>query len=86
MQSLLHGEAGDLPARVRDRLERMSRNASRLASLVNDVLDLSKVEAGRIEVKWESIDAVAECAALMEEARAVAESPRSGSAVVAMFQ
>ena len=49
-EMLLIGALGPLPDQQRDALETVSRNGRHLLGLVNDVLDLSKVEAGRMEL------------------------------------
>src|SRR5262249_12849957 len=46
----------DLPDALRIELERIQRNASRLFVLVNDILDFTKMEAGKAQVNWESLD------------------------------
>jgi Amt family ammonium transporter len=47
---ILNGVYGDIPQGQRDRLERVNANGKHLLSLINDVLDLSKIEAGKIEI------------------------------------
>jgi signal transduction histidine kinase len=45
------GAAGDLNERQRDFLAVISNNVDRMAGLVNDLLDVSRIEAGRIRLE-----------------------------------
>ncbi|MCK5003256.1 MAG: HAMP domain-containing protein [Gammaproteobacteria bacterium] len=47
---LLQGIAGDLNTKQKDSMERIHRSGKHLLGLVSDVIDISKVEAGRIDV------------------------------------
>ncbi|HTG17235.1 MAG TPA: response regulator, partial [Blastocatellia bacterium] len=68
----------DQSLRLNDRhrrsLERVSRNARDLLELINNVLDLSKIEAGRMDVYAEPVDA----RDLIERALGVVESLKEG--------
>lgn len=46
----LAGMTGELTAEQRDYQERVVTNADHLLNLINDVLDISKIEAGRLEL------------------------------------
>jgi PAS domain S-box-containing protein len=72
LDSLLLGVAGALPGAARDRLERMRRNAARLSSLVNDLLDFSRIEAGKAHVRWQPLPVSEVIFDLVEEARETA--------------
>ncbi|MCU0475578.1 MAG: ATP-binding protein [Anaerolineae bacterium] len=46
---------GDASSQMQRMLERIDFNARRLVSLINDVLDLSRINAGRIDILWERV-------------------------------
>jgi signal transduction histidine kinase/ActR/RegA family two-component response regulator len=46
----------DDPARVRDCLQKISGAADHLLTLINDVLDMSRIESGRVEMAHEPLD------------------------------
>ncbi|HEX2910171.1 MAG TPA: GAF domain-containing sensor histidine kinase [Chloroflexia bacterium] len=49
------GFFGDVPDEMNDPLERVYRNGRRLMSLINDVLDLANIEAGRLQLLQEEV-------------------------------
>jgi signal transduction histidine kinase len=55
-EMLLIGALGTLSEPQREALETVARNGRHLLGLVNDVLDLSKVEAGRMELRLTQTD------------------------------
>jgi PAS domain S-box-containing protein len=52
---LLQEESGTLPPTAATFLDMANKNADRLASLVNDILDIEKIEAGMVELKLEDV-------------------------------
>ncbi len=71
-QLILDGIYGEVEARQVQPLERVQRAARHLLELVNDVLDLSKIEAGRIELEPEETDVPLLLAELMDTVRPAA--------------
>jgi PAS domain S-box-containing protein len=67
------GAAGVLPAQAQSLLDIALKNSERLARLVNDILDMEKIESGQLEFKMEEL----EVAPLLE---AAAEGLRSYAA------
>ena len=53
---MLDGDAGDLGETQIDFLQIVKRNSDRLKKLVNDLLDVSRIEAGAVKLNWETID------------------------------
>jgi DNA-binding response OmpR family regulator/two-component sensor histidine kinase len=53
---VLDGDAGEINEEVEEFLGIVFGNAERLVALVNDLLDLSRVESGRIQLKSETVD------------------------------
>ena len=53
---LLMGLAGDMNKEQKNQLTKVKNNGSHLLSLINDVLDISKIEADRVDLYPESFD------------------------------
>ncbi|MDO4553053.1 MAG: ATP-binding protein [Bacillota bacterium] len=65
------------PARVRDCLKKVSISSRHLLALINDVLDMSKIESGKIEIRNESFDLLA----LMESLAVVYDTQAGGRGI-----
>lgn len=75
---LLDGIAGDLQPRQREFIERTQAAAQHLQSLLDDVLDLAKLESGTLELTLEQTiiaNVVAEVTATLQPAARAAGSP-----------
>ena len=59
-----------LSPRTRDQLEKIGFSAKHLLGLINDILDMSRIESGRMELKNE----VFSCHELLEQVNVIAES------------
>ena len=53
---LLAGKLGEVPAQVRERLEKINLHSDELVHLVNDLLDIARIESGRMLMKKELLD------------------------------
>ncbi len=67
LESLLMGEYGVLSDAERRILETMHNNAIRLLQMVTGLLDFSKFEAGRMEVKREATDLISVTQSIMDD-------------------
>jgi signal transduction histidine kinase len=74
LDSLLASHAPSLPAAAHASLERMCRNALRLSALVDDLLEFSRLEAGKLQPCWQPVPITALVEALVEDARPAADT------------
>ncbi|MHB8748578.1 MAG: GAF domain-containing protein [Aggregatilineales bacterium] len=70
---LLREQYGTLTEKQADRIERIWRNGRNLLALIDDLLDISKIDAGKMELHIEPLDLPGELRATLEalEAQAV---------------
>jgi signal transduction histidine kinase len=52
---LLTSKLGALPEEIRTRLEKINRHSDELVHMVNDLLDISRIESGKVEIKKEAL-------------------------------
>ena len=52
---ILDGKTGEINQKQYESLSRAQRQSKRLAALINDLLDISRIEAGRIDMKREQV-------------------------------
>ncbi|GAC1347334.1 MAG: hypothetical protein NVSMB27_12520 [Ktedonobacteraceae bacterium] len=53
---LLDGDAGELNAEQQEYLDVVKNNADRLVALINDLLDVSRIESGKIQLQRTALD------------------------------
>jgi PAS domain S-box-containing protein len=70
---IVGGAAGEIPAQSRALLDIAYKNTERLGRLVNDILDLEKIESGRMEFRLEFLEIGELLQAVLESNRAFAE-------------
>jgi PAS domain S-box-containing protein len=70
--NMLDGITGPLNEKQTRYLTRMKSNADRLTRLINNILDLSRIEAGRIDLKATSLSLATVAQEVMESIRPVA--------------
>lgn len=69
----LRSRGADLDDTARDELELVQRNGLRLAKLVNTLLDFSRIQAGRMQARFEPVDLSAVTAELASVFRSAVE-------------
>jgi signal transduction histidine kinase len=56
LSMMLEGDYGELSEKLKEKVESIFQSNERLIKLVNDILNISKIEAGEIEMNWERGD------------------------------
>ncbi len=69
---LRNSDTNGFNARQKGNIERILKNGQHLLSLINDVLDLAKIEAGRMDVNNSEVDVPELLSAVVDETRSIA--------------
>ena len=55
---VLNNKSGEITPKTREHLEKVYNSTERLIHLVNEMLDISRIEGGRVQLKLEALDLV----------------------------
>ncbi len=83
LDMILAKELGPVSRTVREKLEMVQDATERLHELVEDLLDVSRIEQGRLVMKTESLDAVSILRQIVDQFSALAKEKRIGLALEA---
>jgi PAS domain S-box-containing protein len=72
------GVAGELPAKARSLVDIAAKNCERLVRLINDILDVEKIESGQMGFRLAPVDLAALAGQAIESNRAYAEGYEVG--------
>lgn len=75
LQSLVHDDA-DMPKKWKRNLDLASRNGLRLKQLVEQILDLSRIESSKVEIKPIKLDVSSKVTLIMSSFESLAKSKR----------
>ncbi len=53
---LMAGTIGEIPDKIKERLEKINKHSDSLVQLINNLLDISRIESGRVAMKLEECD------------------------------
>ncbi|HAJ56802.1 MAG TPA: hypothetical protein DCL35_03410 [Candidatus Omnitrophica bacterium] len=53
---LAAGKLGELPAAAKERVEKINKHSDSLSQLINNLLDISRIESGRVDLKFEPLN------------------------------
>ncbi len=52
---LMSGKLGEIPDKVKERLNKINKHSDNLVELINELLDISRIESGRVDMKFEKV-------------------------------
>ncbi|MDY7225277.1 ATP-binding protein [Hyalangium sp. s54d21] len=73
LESLLQKDLSTLPAPIRQHLTTMDRSAQRLLKLINNLLDLAQMEAGKLRLRYQPVELHSMLSSLLSPFRVMAE-------------
>jgi len=73
LEMIARGTYGELIDTGKSRLEAATRNCNQLIALINDLLDIEKMQAGKLQLELESVDATVLIEQAVETVRGFAE-------------